>query len=93
MSVLALIVCSFLHAPVCSSVQFHPEHQAGPQDLECLFDVFLEVVRAHKVGSGTDITVAKRVTEALLYRPLTTSNISKPRKVLILGSGGLSIGK
>ena len=27
------------------STQFHPEHMAGPQDLEFLFDVFLEQVR------------------------------------------------
>ena len=32
------------------SVQFHPEHMAGPQDLEVLFDVFLEQVMAHKQG-------------------------------------------
>ena len=33
---------------VFSSVQFHPEHMGGPRDLELLFDVFLEQVRAHK---------------------------------------------
>lgn len=27
------------------SVQFHPEHMAGPADLEMLFDVFLDHVR------------------------------------------------
>jgi carbamoyl-phosphate synthase/aspartate carbamoyltransferase/dihydroorotase len=26
------------------SVQFHPEHTAGIQDLECVFDVFLDLV-------------------------------------------------
>lgn len=26
------------------SVQFHPEHMAGPKDLEILFDIFLEHV-------------------------------------------------
>jgi carbamoyl-phosphate synthase/aspartate carbamoyltransferase/dihydroorotase len=25
------------------TVQFHPEHSAGPEDLECLFDAFLQV--------------------------------------------------
>ena len=30
------------------STQFHPEHMAGPRDLEHLFDVFLSQVRAHK---------------------------------------------
>ena len=32
------------------SVQFHPEHMAGPRDLEDLFTVFLDQVRAHKQG-------------------------------------------
>ena len=31
------------HLPVFS-VQFHPEHSAGPEDLECLFDAFLLLV-------------------------------------------------
>ena len=26
------------------SVQFHPEHSAGPEDLECLFDAFLNMI-------------------------------------------------
>ena len=30
------------------SVQFHPEHMAGPRDLEKLFDVFLAHVRDFK---------------------------------------------
>ena len=32
------------------TTQFHPENQAGPQDLEMLFDVFLDQVRTHKQG-------------------------------------------
>ena len=32
------------------SVQFHPEHKGGPQDLEQLFDEFLSIVRDHKSG-------------------------------------------
>uniref|UniRef100_A0AAQ6A185 Carbamoyl-phosphate synthetase 2, aspartate transcarbamylase, and dihydroorotase n=1 Tax=Amphiprion ocellaris TaxID=80972 RepID=A0AAQ6A185_AMPOC len=53
------------------SVQFHPEHMAGPTDLVSLFDVFLNTVKDHKEGKA----------------------ICRPRKVLILGSGGLSIGQ
>ena len=33
------------------SVQFHPENMAGPQDLEMLFDVFLNHVKDHKIGN------------------------------------------
>ena len=40
------------------SVQFHPEHMAGPTDLVGLFDVFMDTVRDHKEGrpgrSGND---------------------------------------
>lgn len=33
------------------SVQFHPEHKAGPTDLESLFDIFLQTVKEHKEGN------------------------------------------
>jgi len=32
------------------SIQFHPEHMAGPKDLEMLFDVFMDQVRDCKAG-------------------------------------------
>lgn len=35
------------------SVQFHPEHSAGPTDLVSLFDVFLATVKDHKEGTVT----------------------------------------
>ncbi|PNF18282.1 hypothetical protein B7P43_G16319, partial [Cryptotermes secundus] len=63
-------------------------------DLECLFDVFLDVVKNHK--AGRDISVQQLLTEQLLYRPVCPTNPAQrlhPRKVLILGSGGLSIGQ
>lgn len=40
------------------SVQFHPEHMAGPTDLVSLFDVFLDTVRdvkGEKVGNSGEI--------------------------------------
>ena len=30
------------------SVQFHPEHMAGPRDTEFLFDIFVEAIDAYK---------------------------------------------
>ena len=30
------------------SVQFHPEHQAGPRDTEFLFDIFMDAVTTLK---------------------------------------------
>jgi len=99
------------------SVQFHPEHMGGPQDLECLFDVFLETCLEYKMGK-TDLSVREKLDHCLgrqaivavqsehegqselapealskltgLPREILTE---KPKKVVILGSGGLSIGQ
>ncbi|XP_046468600.1 multifunctional protein r [Neodiprion pinetum] len=71
------------------SVQFHPEHTAGPQDLECLFDVFLDTMRNEPVASS----VKERLTEMLTSKSVPAAVVQRPRKVLILGSGGLSIGQ
>ncbi|XP_018117662.1 CAD protein isoform X2 [Xenopus laevis] len=78
------------------SVQFHPEHSAGPMDLVCLFDVFLETVRDIKAGNSGEKSVKQRLTELLTYKDspgVTDLEASRPQKVLILGSGGLSIGQ
>ncbi|ODV95474.1 hypothetical protein PACTADRAFT_43112 [Pachysolen tannophilus NRRL Y-2460] len=72
------------------SVQFHPESTPGPRDTEFLFDVFINSVlefkssRALKAVSfpGGDIK------ENLAKHPR-----EKVKKVLVLGSGGLSIGQ
>lgn len=71
------------------SVQFHPEHTAGPDDLENLFDVFLDAIRE----SGASISIKQRITDTLRYSPGLDVQIVRPRKILILGSGGLSIGQ
>ncbi|XP_053315882.1 CAD protein isoform X2 [Spea bombifrons] len=78
------------------SVQFHPEHRAGPTDLVGLFDVFLDTVRDVKAGASDGKTVKERLTDLLAYRDsprVGDLEASRPRKVLILGSGGLSIGQ
>ncbi|XP_041261181.1 CAD protein isoform X2 [Onychostruthus taczanowskii] len=77
------------------SVQFHPEHCAGPTDLEGLFDVFVEVARDLRDGNGSARTVRQRLQEWLTYSkaPAGDLDAARPRKVLILGSGGLSIGQ
>ncbi|KAK0620349.1 pyrABCN [Immersiella caudata] len=74
------------------SVQFHPESTPGPRDTEFLFDVFIS-------------TVAKCAADkSLLEKPVEfpggtveENNLAHPRvhvkKVLVLGSGGLSIGQ
>lgn len=74
------------------SVQFHPESTPGPRDTEFLFDVFIN-------------TMAKCAEDpALLKAPVSfpggtvaENELAHPRvsvrKVLVLGSGGLSIGQ
>nr|CAB3227410.1 CAD protein [Phallusia mammillata] len=74
------------------SCQFHPENTPGPQDLECLFDVFLQTVRDHKSGN-VRMTVKDLITNTLTNKQDQTVNKLRPQKVLILGSGGLSIGQ
>lgn len=60
------------------SVQFHPEHTAGPEDLESLFDVFLELC--------TNKTNDKISVQDKIFNKLKASNkevvkIDKPKKV------------
>lgn len=71
------------------SVQFHPEHTAGPEDLEMLFDVFVNKVRAAKDEDDT-VSIADLITEPLKF---ISNPICTTKKVLLLGSGGLSIGQ
>lgn len=74
------------------SVQFHPESTPGPRDTEFLFDVFINSIQ-ESIASP-----------AALNKPVTFPGLTKeesikasPRvsvkKVLVLGSGGLSIGQ
>lgn len=75
------------------SVQFHPEHTAGPQDLECLFDVFLDAVKDETKGVAK-ISMKERLNKKLKFHTdQPESMVIRPKKVLILGSGGLSIGQ
>lgn len=74
------------------SVQFHPESTPGPRDTEFLFDVFIQ-------------TIVKCASDSnLLQKPVSFPGGTaeenerahprvKPKKVLVLGSGGLSIGQ
>lgn len=64
------------------TAQFHPEHKGGPTDTEFLFDTFLELVKTGK-PSVHHVTSVKSVKPKRL----------EMKKVLVLGSGGLSIGQ
>ncbi|EDO29083.1 predicted protein, partial [Nematostella vectensis] len=64
----------------------------GPRDLECLFDIFLETVKQYKLGKVSDMSVKERIQQQFMFKPVNPVE-TKPKKVLILGSGGLSIGQ
>ncbi|KAF9974103.1 hypothetical protein BGZ75_000938, partial [Mortierella antarctica] len=72
------------------SVQFHPESTPGPRDTEYLFDVFINAVNDfRKTGTLKAITMPGGTKEeAAALNPRVSV-----RKVLVLGSGGLSIGQ
>uniref|UniRef100_H3AH65 Carbamoyl-phosphate synthase [ammonia], mitochondrial n=2 Tax=Latimeria chalumnae TaxID=7897 RepID=H3AH65_LATCH len=65
------------------TAQFHPEAKGGPTDTEFLFDAFIALI---KKGKGTSIASVMPKVPAAPPRV----DVSK---VLILGSGGLSIGQ
>ena len=77
------------------SVQFHPEHMAGPEDMEFLFDIFMETIDSHLEGND-EISVADKIAKKFktnIKSPLPSTYLKNPHKILILGSGGLSIGQ
>ena len=74
------------------SVQFHPEHCAGPEDARFLFEIFASKVKRHFQDPKLCQTSVIEDIKAHLCNPKLVIPV-KPKKVLILGSGGLSIGQ
>ncbi|KAK5078303.1 Carbamoyl-phosphate synthase [Lithohypha guttulata] len=74
------------------SVQFHPESTPGPRDTEFLFDVFIDAIMK-------SLRSVNALLEPVSFPGGTAEQNEKahPRvsvkKVLVLGSGGLSIGQ
>ncbi|TKA67176.1 Protein pyrABCN [Cryomyces minteri] len=74
------------------SVQFHPESAPGPRDTEFLFDVFIDTIKKTMESAdalqkpvqfpGGDVVENERLHPRVHVK-----------KVLVLGSGGLSIGQ
>ncbi|KAH8681333.1 hypothetical protein BX600DRAFT_407402 [Xylariales sp. PMI_506] len=74
------------------SVQFHPESTPGPRDTEFLFDVFINTI--------VDCAKDSKLLSAPVKFPGGTAEENNARhpkvsvkKILVLGSGGLSIGQ
>lgn len=74
------------------TVQFHPEHTPGPRDTEFLFDVFVDTIMKSLKDPST---LRKPVTfpGGTLEENERLHPRVKVNKVLVLGSGGLSIGQ
>ena len=73
------------------SVQFHPEARAGPTDTQFLFDIFIErCSNEFNVKDRIYDIVNTGLSESIKYIEDTRDKI---KKILILGSGGLSIGQ
>ncbi|APA13049.1 hypothetical protein sscle_10g078190 [Sclerotinia sclerotiorum 1980 UF-70] len=74
------------------SVQFHPESTPGPRDTEFLFDVFINTIVKtlddEKLLSAPVVFPGGEIAENQKLTPKV--NV---KKVLVLGSGGLSIGQ
>lgn len=68
------------------TVQFHPEAKAGPTDTLALFDVFVDLITHPTRQSFESVKTLLHATHNL---PLAKTY----KKVLVLGSGGLSIGQ
>ncbi|GMM32351.1 bifunctional carbamoylphosphate synthetase/aspartate transcarbamylase [Martiniozyma asiatica (nom. inval.)] len=72
------------------SVQFHPESTPGPRDTEFLFDTFIDAVADFKANKSLKAVTfpggLKEENDKLHPRV-------EAKKVLVLGSGGLSIGQ
>ena len=71
------------------SVQFHPESAPGPRDTEFLFDVFIHAIRSNFQSTGLESSPIQ-LPGSLDEKKDTRVVVNK---VLILGSGGLSIGQ
>ncbi len=77
----------------------------GPRDLEILFDVFIDLCRERKNGIDINGTLQGKINDSLTktkFKTMCDSSTKKfvdlekvelPNKVIILGSGGLSIGQ
>ena len=57
------------------SVQFHPEHTAGPEDLEALFDVFIDLAK-----DSTKVPVKALIMSRLKVQAIGPDLPARPSK-------------
>ncbi len=74
------------------SVQFHPESTPGPRDTEYLFDVFINAIK-DTIASPDALQKPVNFPGGTIAENTKLAPRVSVKKVLILGSGGLSIGQ
>ncbi|KAJ2907382.1 hypothetical protein MKZ38_003239 [Zalerion maritima] len=74
------------------SVQFHPESTPGPRDTEFLFDVFIDTM-ANCCGNPSLLSSPVSFPGGTIEENERQHPRVDAKKVLVLGSGGLSIGQ
>ena len=74
------------------SVQFHPESTPGPKDTEFLFDVFIDAIKK-SVSEPTHLSKPVEFPGGTINENEKLHPRITVKKVLVLGSGGLSIGQ
>ncbi|GAA5908065.1 bifunctional carbamoylphosphate synthetase/aspartate transcarbamylase [Sporobolomyces salmoneus] len=77
------------------SVQFHPESAPGPRDTEFLFDVFISAIEKSldAQANGRQLTGPVEFPGGTAAENAAKTPRVDAKKVLVLGSGGLSIGQ
>ena len=88
-----------LTKPWCTA-QFHPEARSGPTDTSFLFDMFVQNMKARASGAGARPFPAlfqdrdAQTRGGRLTTAAEKAEIQRPvKKIVLLGSGGLSIGQ
>ena len=73
------------------TAQFHPEAVGGPLDSEFLFDSYFKIIKEkHQTAHAVLKELEHKQPNQL---PDYAGSSQRPKSVLILGSGGLSIGQ
>ncbi|OQE27643.1 hypothetical protein PENSTE_c004G07954 [Penicillium steckii] len=74
------------------SVQFHPESTPGPRDTEYLFDVFISTIQ-NTIATPDALSKPVEFPGGTKAENVLAAPRVSVKKVLVLGSGGLSIGQ
>ena len=75
------------------SVQFHPEGRPGPEDANFLFDIFHLLLMDNTLNVSSLVESKLKLVNCVELKTQENKIIKKEGKVLIIGSGGLSIGQ